>query len=52
MLNSPKGGQRYEVINMGIAGGALDHYLAILLAEKDSSWVRTSSFCPFSWEMI
>lgn len=32
-LNSPKGGQRYEVINMGIAGGALDHYLAILVRE-------------------
>jgi hypothetical protein len=33
MLNSPTDGQRYEVINMGIAGGALDHYLAILLRE-------------------
>ncbi len=33
MLNSRKGGPRYEVINMGIPGGSLDDYLALLVRE-------------------
>lgn len=33
MLNSQRGGQRYEVINMGIPGGSLDDYLSLLLRE-------------------
>jgi len=33
MLNAKPGGHRYEVINMGIPGTSLDHYLALLLRE-------------------
>ncbi len=33
MLNSPKAGHRYEVINMGIPGTSVNHYLALLLRE-------------------
>lgn len=47
MLNAQKGGQRYEVINMGIPGTSLDHYLALLLREGlelDPDFVLLSIF--------